>query len=325
MKNNFTLTIVVPSFNEYNNIAPLYDRVKKSFADHSNCQWKILYVENGSTDQSLELLYKLHIHDARVGFISLSRNFGYQGAITAGLSQCNSDWVAIMDGDIQDPPELIPKMLQLAISGNYDVVYGVKQSRQESWVKKILYKSFYFIYDFFSEIDIPKDSGEFSVFNRIIVKNLNTFQEKQRFTRGLRSWIGFKQAPFYYDREARFSGKSHFSFGDMVKLATDGILSFSITPLRISFIMGTVILALSSLLIFLQALNKFFEYFDIHHQFLPTLPPGLTQLTVLIIFLFALLFSMLGIIGEYIGRIYYEVKNRPNFIIERSSDQNLIN
>ena len=320
MNNNFSLTIVVPSYNESNNIAPLYERVKNSFIEYPNFKWKILYIENGSTDGSLEILQKLHLKDQRVSFIRLSRNFGYQGAITAGLSKTTSDWVAIMDGDIQDPPELIPKMLQVGISGNYDVVYGIKKSRQESFIKRLLYKSFYFVYEFFSEIEIPRDSGEFSVFNKTVARTLTSFHEKQRFTRGLRTWIGFKQVPFYYDREARYSGESHFTFSDMIKLATDGILSFSITPLRISFIMGTVILTISSVLIFLQALNKFFEYFNIHLQFLPTLPPGLTQLTVLVIFLFALLFSMLGIIGEYIGRIYYEVKNRPNFIIEIDSD-----
>jgi dolichol-phosphate mannosyltransferase len=320
MKSEFSLTIVVPSYNESTNIKPLFNRVKNCFLEFPHCKWKILYVENGSDDGSLEILNTLHAEDNRAIFIKLSRNFGYQGAITAGLSQCNTDWTAIIDGDIQDPPELIPLMLQLALSQDYDVVYGVKISRQESWIKKFLYKSFYHIYAFFSEIDIPKNSGEFSVFNKKVLSTLNTFQEKQRFTRGLRTWIGFKQAPFCYDRDARFSGVSHFTFSDMLKLATDGILSFSITPLRISFIVGTFILAISTLMIFLQALNKFFEYFDIHHQFLPTLPPGLTQLTVLIIFLFALLFSMLGIIGEYIGRIYYEVKNRPNFIIESSSE-----
>jgi glycosyltransferase involved in cell wall biosynthesis len=320
MKNNFSLTIIVPSYNESNNITPLYERVKNSFIEYPNFKWKILYIENGSTDGSLEILQKLHLNDQRASFIRLSRNFGYQGAITAGLSKTTSDWVAIMDGDIQDPPELIPKMLQEAIYGNYDVVYGIKKSRQESFIKRLLYKSFYYVYEFFSEIEIPRDSGEFSVFNKTVARTLNSFHEKQRFTRGLRTWIGFKQAPFYYDREARYSGESHFTFSDMIKLATDGILSFSITPLRISFIMGTVILTISSVLIFLQALNKFFEYFNIHLQFLPTLPPGLTQLTVLVIFLFALLFSTLGIIGEYIGRIYYEVKNRPNFIIEIDSD-----
>lgn len=323
MKNNILLTIIVPSFNESNNIKPLYERVKNSFQSYSEIKWNILYIENGSTDDSLEILHNLNAQDPRATFIKLSRNFGYQGAITAGLSEASSDWIAIMDGDIQDPPELIPKMLELAIRKNYDVVYGVKKSRKESFIKRFCYKAFYYIYEFFSDIQISRDSGEFAIFNKKVLIALNTFQEKQRFTRGLRTWVGFKQAPFLYDREARFSGKSHFGLADMIKLATDGILSFSITPLRISFILGTVILAISSLLIFLQALNKFFEYFDIHHQFLPTLPPGLTQLTVLLIFLFALLFSTLGIIGEYIGRIYYEVKNRPNFIIESKSPEKI--
>jgi len=323
METKLKLTIVVPSYNEALNIKPLIERVNNSFKEYPDFEWKILFIENGSNDDSLEILKKINLEDSRIKFIRLSRNFGYQGAITAGLSKSDSDWVAIMDGDIQDPPELIPQMLQFAINGNFDVIYGVKKSRQESFIKKFLYKLFYFIYEFFSEIKIPRDSGEFSVFNKRVLRSLNTFQEKHRFTRGLRTWIGFKQAPFYYDREARFSGKSHFTFSDMVKLATDGILSFSITPLRISLIIGTIILAISSLLIFLQALNKLFEFFNFHHQFLPTLPPGLTQLTVLMIFFFALIFSMLGIIGEYIGRIYYEVKNRPNFIIEIDSDAKL--
>ena len=309
-----SISIVIPSYNESQNINEIYRRTIEVIKKLSVKKYELIFVENGSKDNSLELLKKINAENKSVKVISLSRNFGYQSAIAVGLKYSENDYVCVMDGDLQDPPEIISKFVD-KIKEGYDVVYGIRSKRKTSFLNKIFYNLFYVIYSKLSEINVPKQGGDFCLMNKKVVKSLNSLSEKNLFMRGLRSWVGFKQIGVEYERDERYAGKTNFSFFGATALALDGFVSFSLIPLRFILITGTVISLVSFLFflfIFLVKILHIFGIFDLSYL---QLPQGLTFANSMLTLSLGLIMFTLGIIGEYVGRIYFEVKNRPNYVI----------
>tara|TARA_Y100000590_G_scaffold450778_2_gene591039 strand:+ start:173 stop:1126 length:954 start_codon:yes stop_codon:yes gene_type:complete len=309
-----SISIVIPSYNESKNINEVYRRSTEVIKKLNIKKYELIFVENGSKDNSLELLKKINSENKSVKIISLSRNFGYQSAIAVGLKYSENDYICVMDGDLQDPPEIISKFIE-KIKEGYDVVYGIRSKRKEGFFKTLFYNLFYEIYSKLSEINVPKKGGDFCLMNKKVVKNLNSLNEKNLFMRGLRSWVGFKQAGVEYERDSRYAGKTNFSFFGASALALDGFVSFSLVPLRFILITG-VIISIISFLFFLFLLSvKILHIFEVFDLATLVMPKGLTVANSILTLSLGLVMFTLGIIGEYVGRIYFEVKNRPNYII----------
>ena len=309
-----SISIVIPSYNESENIKELCRRTLDIIKKINIKKYELIFVENGSKDSSLELLKKINLEDKSVKIISLTRNFGYQSAIAAGLKYSENDYVCVMDGDLQDPPELISKFEKKMMEG-YDVVYGIRTKRKTNFIKNFFYNLFYEIYSKLSEIDVPKKAGDFCLMNKKVVKNINNLSEKNLFIRGLRSWVGFKQTGIEYERDERHAGKTSFSFFGAIALALDGFVSFSLIPLRFILITGTVISFLSFLFFVFLFSIKILHILSIFDFTSLQLPRGLTFTNSILTLSLGLVMFTLGIIGEYVGRIYFEVKNRPNYVI----------
>ena len=307
------ISIIIPIYNEEENLLKLQERL-----DAVCSQWdesyEIILVNDGSKDNSLSIMRSLVDRDSHYKVLTLSRNYGHQAAISAGLTHVEGDTIAIMDGDLQDPPEEIDRFVKKLRSG-YDVVYAVRIKRKEGIFKRIAYAVFYRLLSLISDIDIPLDSGDFSVFNKKVLDALNNhLPEKIRFVRGLRAYVGFRQTGMEYMRDERHAGKSKYTFGKLLKLAFDGLFDFSVFPLRIASYLG-----------FFIAFSAFFVgIFFIFHRIIgfkvfghiPIENPGLATTVVGIFFLSGVILIILGIIGEYVGRIYFEVKRRPFFIVD---------
>jgi len=309
-----SISIVIPSYNESKNINEVYRRTVDIIKKINIKKYEIIFIENGSKDNSLELLKKINSEDKSVKIISLSRNFGYQSAIAVGLKYSENNYVCVMDGDLQDPPEIISKFID-KIKEGYDVVYGIRSKRKANFINKIFYNLFYEIYSRLSEIDVPKKGGDFCLMNKKVVKNLNNLSEKNLFMRGLRSWVGFKQTGVEYEREERYAGKTNFSFFGATALAIDGFVSFSLIPLRFILITGVLISFLSFAFFLFLISVKILHITGIVDFTSIQLPKGLTYTNSILTLSLGLIMFTLGIIGEYVGRIYFEVKNRPNYII----------
>lgn len=309
MKN--LLTVVIPIYNESENIFPLYDRLSKVLDEVSRkyqLKSEILFVNDGSTDSSIDNIRLLHERDQRVKLLSFSRNFGHQIAITAGLDYSDGALVVVMDGDLQHPPELIPQLIEQWQAG-YEIVYTIRQdTAKASIAKRLTSRLFYKLLQFMSPVTIPEGSADFRLMDRKTVEALNRLREKDRFLRGLIPWIGFRQIGVPYSADKRHAGQSKYSTGKMLRLAVDGILSFSIIPLRLSFFLGLVV-SLSAFLYALYALVVFAT---------GRATPGWTSILIVVLVLGGLQMIVLGIVGEYIGRIYQEVKNRPIYIIRET-------
>lgn len=299
-------TVILPVFNEQENIDTLYKRVSavlKKLGDY-----EIIFVNDGSWDRTPQLLNKLNTKDKRAKVINFSRNFGHQMAVSAGLKYSTGDKIAILDGDLQDPPEILPKFFKKLDEG-YDAVYAIRKKRKENIFKKAAYLTFYRLLKSIANIDIPLDSGDFSVLSRRIVNAMNSLPERNRFVRGLRSWVGFKQTGLEYEREARYAGESKYNLRKLFKLAFDGIFSFSYVPLQAMFYLGLLSLVLS---IIGSILAVYFRYFTTAYNRVP----GFATTIILIMFVGGLIMFAVGIMGEYIRRIYDEIKARPQFIVE---------
>jgi len=307
------ISIVIPLFNEEENVNYLYQRLTESSSLWKE-DYEVIFVDDGSYDNTLLLLQKICKKDTHIKIIKLSRNFGHQAAITAGIKNAKGNAVIIMDGDLQDPPEELPNFLDKWREG-YQVVFAIRKKRKEHFFKKLSYKIFYRLLRLISDINIPLDSGDFCVLDKKVVSVLNNEMiEHSRFIRGLRAYVGFKQIGIEYERGERAAGEVKYTFRKLVKLAIDGLLDFSTFPLRIAIYLGFTI-ALSSFFIGLffiihRILNfKLFGYS-------PSNTPGLASLAVGVFFLGGVIMIILGVIGEYIGKIYFEVKKRPFYIID---------
>jgi dolichol-phosphate mannosyltransferase len=271
--------------------------------------YEMIFVNDGSADGTLEILERIAKNDKQVKLISFSRNFGHQIAVTAGLDKAKGDAVVVIDADLQDPPELIPKMIDLWEQG-YDVVYGKRKKRDgETWFKLITAKYFYRFLNKMSSVKIPMDTGDFRLMDKKVVAALKQMPEKNRFLRGMASWVGFKQTPLEYERHERFAGETKYPLKKMIKFAMDGIIAFSSKPLKMVEYIGLLTVIIAFLILVYALISRVFG--------LGNLVSGWTSIITSIAFLGGIQLLSVGIIGEYIARIYDESKGRPLYIIEK--------
>lgn len=294
-------SIVIPVFNEEKMILPMYEKL----VPFLNNEDEVLFINDGSTDTTVNEIKSLIEKDRRLKLINFSRNFGHQPAITAGLQYSEGDVVIVMDCDLQDPPELIPELLKKWKEG-YDVVHCIRKKRKESLFKRVSYKLFYWLYTRLSDFETLMDSGDFSLMSRRVVNEINKMEEKAKFIRGLNLFVGFRHTAIEYERPGRFKGETKYNLIKLVKLALDGIFSFTTFPLRIMSFLGFCLLLSSFIMILVLV------YYKLSYKLLL----GHTMTYVLILFFGGINLFCFGIIGEYIGKIFYETKNRPFYIVE---------
>jgi polyisoprenyl-phosphate glycosyltransferase len=307
MSRTFRLSVAVPVYNEETVLPELLHRTRSVLDAVAGGPHELVFADDGSSDRTFMMLKEAAEQDGRITVVSLSRNFGHQAALTAALDHVTGDAVVVMDGDLQDPPEAIPRLLDLHAQG-YDVVYAQRASRKESWPLRLCYFVFYRMMMALSDLRLPLDAGDFGLMSRRVTDELRRMPEHHRYLRGMRSWVGFRQIGIPIEREARHSGASKYGFLRLVKLATDGIFAFSIVPIRAAAFLGFVAIAISSI----YALAALYARF-----FLRESPKGFTALILALTFLSGVLLFFLGIIGEYVGRIYEETKARPIYVVSR--------
>jgi len=301
-------SVVIPAYNEELVVQETYKRLKLVM-DSVNVPYELVFVNDGSKDNTAAILRKLCEADARVKLVDFSRNFGHQMASTAGMDYSTGDTVVLIDADLQDPPELIPEMIRKWREG-YEVVYGVRKKRMgETFFKKITAKFFYRFMKSMTEVDMPLDTGDFRLIDRKVCDALKSANEKNRFIRGLISWLGFKQTGIEYVRDKRFAGETKYPFKKMLKFAFDGITSFSYKPLKLATYFGTFLSAMS----FLYLLVVIYQ-----GLFTDSTVAGWASTLAVSLFFNGIVLIILGIIGEYIGRIYDEVKGRPLYIVRET-------
>jgi polyisoprenyl-phosphate glycosyltransferase len=301
------VTILVPIFNEAAVLSQLFERLQ-GVTNTTNIAVNFLLVDDGSTDGSTNIISQYITDKNNWSAIFLSRNFGHSAAISAGLQHIptESNAVFIIDGDLQDPPELLPEFLNKMKEG-YEVVYGIRNKRKENIAKKISYTIYYRLLKKFSVIKMPLDAGDFCLISKKVVAQLNQMPEESRYLRGMRSWVGFKQVGLHYERAARLSGKSKYSVGNLFKLAFNGLFNFSELPIRLIGIVGLLAI-IPSLIYLLITLYKKLVF--------GTVPEGFTALIFAIVLFSGVQLLSLGIIGEYVLRIFFQVKQRPLFIVQ---------
>lgn len=304
------LSVVVPLYNEEENVPELHRRLSESLGKLLH-DYELVFVNDGSRDRTEELLNGLHAQDPRVTVIRLSRNFGHQAAVCAGLEHARGQGVVVMDGDLQDPPEVLGAFIAKWREGN-DVVYAVRQNRKENVFKRAGYWTFYRLLRAISDLDIPLDSGDFCLMDRKVVDVLRHLPERLRFVRGLRTFVGFRQVGLCYDRGARYAGDPKYTFRTLAGLATDGLVSFSSYPLRLVTYCGFLSVAVA-LVLALWVLGDALVYH--------TAPRGWASTVVVVLFMSAIQLLSLGIIGEYIRRIFIESKGRPPYIVGQVQTQ----
>jgi len=298
------LSVVIPIYNETETLPELERRLGQVL-DGLAVPSEVILVNDGSQDASLQLLRAWRQRDPRVRVIDFSRNFGHQAALYAGLCRARGRAVVLMDGDLQDPPEVIPQMVE-RWRDCHDVVYAVRRKRKEGPLKRLAYAGFYRLLRSVAYLKMPLDSGDFSLLDQRVVTVLREMPERNKFLRGLRTWAGFRQTSVPYERDARYAGSTKYSLGKLVRLAFDGIVSYSYVPLRISYVFGVLVSGAS----FVLAVTYFLQ------KLLSTkyIPQGFTTLAILVLFLGGVQLLSIGLLGEYVGRIYDEVKRRPEFI-----------
>lgn len=299
-------SFIIPIYNEEETISEMYRRMS-AVMDRMDGAVELILINDGSRDRSLHLLRELHDKDSRVCYLSLARNFGHQIAVTAGLNFARGQIIVILDADLQDPPELIPDMVEKWRQG-YQVVYAQRTQRlKESWFKRFMAYGFYRLLKRLADVDIPTDTGDFCLMDRQVVEVLNAMPERNRYIRGLRSWVGFRQTAIRFERDPRFAGEVKYTFRKSLALAINGLVSFSRVPLRISTYVG-LLAAIAAVLMALLVL-----YWRI---FVPNSPlTGYATVLMATFFIGAVQLVCIGILGEYIGRIYEEVKGRPLYTL----------
>lgn len=295
---------VIPCFNESGNIEELHSRLLPVL-EGTGKEFEILFIENGSTDDSCAKLRELNRKDPRIKIVRFSRNFGYQMAITAGLLYARGRDVIVMDGDLQDPPEVIPDLIRKKQEG-FDIVYGVRKKRIGNPLKRVCYYLFYRILNRLSDVKMPEDAGDFSIIDRKVVDFINSLPERNRFLRGLRAWSGFTHAGVNYTRDDRFAGDTKFRLFDLFAFALDGLSSFTNKPLTFTMYFGFLVSGLSFLGALVYFFLKIFGYIK---------AIGFATVFILILFMGGIQLIAIGLIGVFIGKIYNEVKMRPYFVI----------
>jgi dolichol-phosphate mannosyltransferase len=307
MNAGLRVSVAIPVFNEEAVIPELYRRITAVLDQIPGGPHQMVFVDDGSADRTAELLERVATADPRVVLISLSRNFGHQVALAAALDHVSGDATVVLDGDLQDPPEAIPILLDWHRQG-YDVVYVQRKNRKESWWLRACYYIFYRLLAVLASIQLPLDSGDFALMSRRVVEEIRRMPEQHRYIRGLRTWVGFRQVGIPMERAARHGGQTKYSPLKLLKLASDGIFAFSIVPLRAAAMLGGVAVVLSGLYALYSVVAKF--WFN-------QSPRGFTALIVVVAFMAGVNLFFLGIIGEYVGRIYEETKARPHYIVRK--------
>ncbi|MEI3651463.1 MAG: glycosyltransferase family 2 protein [Dolichospermum lemmermannii FEM_B0920] len=302
-------SLIIPIYNEEENITEMYRRLHYVM-EQLDGDVELILIDDGSRDRSLKMMRELHHRDNRVHYLSLARNFGHQIAVTAGLNFVQGKCIIVMDADLQDPPELILTMIEKWHQG-YQVVYAQRISRQqESRLKRLTAYLFYRILRRLAKVDIPVDTGDFCLMDRQVVDILNSMPERNRYIRGLRAWVGFRQTSVLFERNPRFAGDVKYTFGKSLSLAIDGIISFSTVPLRLATYLGIISAAIAMIMIILVLYWRIFA--PVSHLI------GYTLITISMFFLGSVQLICIGILGEYIGRIYEEVKGRPLYTLKET-------
>lgn len=305
MKNSPVYSIVVPVYNEELVVEESYKRLKEVM-DACNENYEIIFINDGSMDKTVGMIEEICNRDSNIRLLDFSRNFGHQVAVTAGMDYASGDAIVIIDADLQDPPQVILKMIGKWKEG-YEVVYGKRLKRKgETFFKKFTAKTYYRVLKRLSTIEIPVDTGDFRLIDRKVCDVLKSMPEKNRYVRGLVSWVGFKQIAVEYERDERFAGETKYPLKKMLKLSSDGITSFSHKPLKLSIYFGVIMSVLSFISIIAVLFEKLFTDYTV---------PGWASIITISLLFNGVTLTMLGIIGEYIGRIYDEVKGRPQYIV----------
>jgi len=302
------VSVVVPCYNEESVIEETNAQLNSVLAGHFE-DYEIVYVNDGSKDRTRDLLLSFKKDFPKVKSVHFSRNFGHQPAVSAGIKHASGDYIVIIDADLQDPPALIPDMVKKAQDENANVVYAVRKSRMgESWFKKMTAKYYYRLINSMSETQLPLDTGDFRLIDRKVANVFNNIEERQKYIRGIITWIGFKQVPIEYHREERFAGETHYPLSKMIQFAMRGLLYFSKKPLTIATNLGIALVILSLVFLVLQFVKWIF--------FPETFVIGWISIFGAIIFFGGIQLLSIGVLGAYIGNIFDEIKNRPEYIID---------
>ena len=310
------VTILIPAYNEEESLPMLYERLEKIIRKIKDYDFEILFVNDGSKDQTLDLIKVMRKKDKRVSYINFSRNFGKEIAMIAGLDYSKGDAVIIMDADLQDPPELIPDMIKLWEEG-YDDVYAQRNSRKgETFLKKFTSKMYYKVLQSLTRVTIQKDTGDFRLLDRRCVNALIKLRETGRCSKSLFSWIGYNKKAIFYDRDPRIAGKSKWNYKKLTDLAIDGITAFTTSPLRVS-----IIIAIPTIIAFVVYLI----YVIISNSINGICMQGYQTIILMLLFFFGMQFVLIGIIGEYLGRIFNESKDRPLYLVDEYNDKKELN
>lgn len=306
------ISILIPAYNEHESLPLLYDRLIKLMNSQAKYDFEVLFVNDGSKDNTLDLIKFLRKKDPRINYVNLSRNYGKEVAMAAGFDYVKGDALVLMDADLQDPPELIPEMIKYWEEG-YDDVYARRKSRKgESPLKKLTSWGFYRVLQSMTNIEIQKDTGDFRLLDRRCVEAIKQLRESQRYTKGLYSWIGYNKKEILYDRDPRIAGKTKWNYRRLINLSIDGITSFTTSPLRWAAILGIIISCAGFLYMLAIILKTLIYGVDVS---------GYASMMVVILFLGGIQLIFLGLIGEYLGRAFYEAKRRPLYFIDSYNEQ----
>lgn len=302
------ISIIVPCFNEELVISQTYQRITGVLKNLTS-DYEIVFINDGSRDNTLSILKEISNNDKKVKLISLSRNFGHQPAVSAGIKNCSGDIAIIIDADLQDPPELFPEMIRLYFEKRCNVVYAVRRERKgETFFKRATAKIYYQIINYLSDTPLPLNTGDFRLIDKKVINEYKNLQEKNKYIRGIITWIGFHQEPIYYDRDPRAAGETKYSLSKMIKFATTGLLYFTKKPLKLAMSTGFFSIIIGLVLALYLIIGKLSgQIYTI---------PGWSSIIIVIIFFGGIQLLTVGVLGEYLGSIFDEVKNRPEFIID---------
>jgi polyisoprenyl-phosphate glycosyltransferase len=307
------ISIIIPCFNEEQVIAETYKRTSKVMQSFEHQGFEIIFINDGSRDSTLSILKSIANEDKTVKILNFSRNFGHQPAVTAGISACSGDVAIIIDADLQDPPELFPEMVKKHIVENANVVYGQRESRKgETFFKKITAKLFYRTINYLSDTPLPVDTGDFRLIDKHVIEAFKNLPEKNKYIRGLISWVGFKQVPILYKREERFAGETKYPLSKMIKFASTSMLYFSKKPLKLALALGLISLLIGLLLGVYVISGLYFRP--------ETVVTGWPSIIISIIFFGGVQLITIGVLGEYLGNVFDEIKNRPEYIIHEKTN-----
>ena len=300
------ITVIIPAYNEEESLPLLYERMKELMKNMQNYEFEILFVNDGSKDKTIEIIKQMREEDKRICYVDFSRNFGKEIAMIAGLDYATGDCVIFMDADLQDPPELVPELVKYWEEG-YDDVYAKRRSRKgETWLKKFTSKMYYKVLQHLTNVEIQRDTGDFRLLDRRCVNALKKLRESQRNTKSMFSWIGYKKKEVLYDRDPRIAGTTKWNYIKLVDLAIDGITSFTTSPLRLS----TFIAIPTFGVLFIYFIYVIAKCFVVHQMV-----QAYQAIILLILFFSGIQILLFGIVGEYLGRIFNETKNRPLYLV----------